>query len=224
MTHPEFEGPSIPPVRGPAVPRSGVGRWFVRLYGRLHALAERGWAATAIGLWSFLQSALVPGPVDALLIPLGLADPPKAYRFAWAAVGGAVLGTLVGYTAGAIAYDPVGIFVLDLFGVEGEGIEVWRGRFQRQGWWVVFLSTVTPVSAKLVSVAAGAFGVPLWQFMAAMFVGRTLRFLTVAFVVKRFGRGIDAWVQRRYGVSLDDLARGESRSRRKPHRGPSASG
>ena len=74
---------------------------------------------------------------------------------------------------------------------------------------------MTPVSAKLVSVAAGAFGVPLWQFVGAMFLGRVIRFMTVAFVVRRFGRGVDAWVQRRYGVSLDDLARGESRSRRR---------
>lgn len=205
-------------VAGPAspagvAPRSGIGRWLVRLYAALHALAERGWAATAIGTWTFLQSSFVPGPVDALLVPLGIADPHKAYRFAWAAVLGAVLGTLVGYTAGALAYDTVGIWVLDLFGVEGEGIEVWRGRFQRQGWWVVFLSTMTPVSVKLVSVAAGAFGMPLWKFLGAMLIGRTIRFLTVAFVVRRFGHSMNGWVQRRYGVSLDELARGERRSR-----------
>lgn len=194
-----------------AAPRTGLAHWFVRLYARLHGLAERGWAATAIGTWAFLQSSLVPGPVDVLLVPLGVADPPKAYRFAWAAVFGSVVGALVGYTIGAVAYDPVGIWVLNLFGVEGEGIEVWRGRFQRQGWWVVFLSTVTPVSAKLVSVAAGAFGVPLWQFLGAMFIGRTVRFLTIAFVVRRFGAGVAAWVQRRYGVTLEELARGERR-------------
>lgn len=191
----------------------GIGRLFVRLYAALHGLAERGWAATAIGTWAFLQSALVPGPVDALLVPLGIADPPKAYRFAWAAVFGAVMGALVSFAAGALAYDTVGIRVLDLFGVEGQGIEVWRGRFQRQGWWVVFLSTITPVSAKLVSVAAGAFGMPLWQFLGAMLIGRTLRFLTVAFAVRRFGRSLDGWVQRRYGMSLDMLARGERRAR-----------
>lgn len=195
-----------------AIPRTGVAGVFVRLFAALHRLAERGWAATAIGTWSFLQSSLVPGPVDALLIPLGIADPPKAFRFAWAAVFGAVLGTLVGYTAGALAYDTVGIWVLNLFGVEGGGIEVWRGRFQRQGWWVVFLSTITPVSAKLVSVAAGAFGMPLWKFLLAMFVGRVLRFMTIAFIVRRFGAGVAKWVQKRYGVTLDELARGQRRS------------
>lgn len=203
----------IEPAAGATAPRTGIGRWLVRLYGSLHALAERGWAATAVGTWTFLQSALVPGPVDALLIPLGIADPPKAYRFAWAAVAGAVLGTLVGYTAGALAYDTVGLWVLNLFGVEGEGVEVWRGRFQRQGWWVVFISTVTPVPAKLVSVAAGAFGMPLWQFMGAMFIGRTIRFLTVAFVVRRFGAGVAVWVEKKYGVTLDELARGQRRTR-----------
>jgi len=198
-------------ARAPTLPKSGLGRLVVRVFAALHALAERGWAATAIGTWAFLQSALVPGPVDALLIPLGIADPPKAYRFAWAAVFGALAGTLVAYAAGALAFDTVGLFVLDLFGVEGNEVGAWRARFQRQGWWVVFISTVTPVSAKLVSVAAGAFGVPLWQFVLAMFTGRALRFLTVAYVVRRFGNGIDHWVQRKYGVTLDELARGARR-------------
>lgn len=211
MTH-SIQHPATATAAASPVPRTGFAGRIVRLFAWLHALAERGWAATAIGTWSFLQSALVPGPVDALLVPLGLADPPKAYRFAWAAVFGAVIGTLVGYIAGALAFDTVGLFVLNLFGVEGPGVDIWRARFQRQGWWVVFLSTVTPVSAKLVSVAAGAFGVPLWQFVGAMFVGRAIRFLTIAFVVRRFGRGIDAWLVRRYGMTLDELARGQRRA------------
>lgn len=211
MTHPIEPPAAVPAIAAKSLPRSGVAGVAMRLYAWLHGLAERGWAATAIGTWSFLQSALVPGPVDALLVPLGLADPPKAFRFAWAAVFGAVAGTLVAYAAGALAYDTVGLFVLNLFGVEGPGIDVWRARFQRQGWWVVFLSTVTPVSAKLVSVAAGAFGMPLWQFVGAMFVGRMIRFLTIAIVVRRFGRGIDSWVRHRYGMTLDELARGYRR-------------
>lgn len=188
-----------------ALPQGRLARGVLRLYAALHALAERGWAATAIGTWSFLQGALVPGPVDTLLVPLGLADQPKAYRFAWAAVVGSVLGATAAYAAGALAYDTVGAWVLGLFDAHGN-IDVWRARFQGHGWWVVFISTVTPVSSKLVSVAAGAFGVPLWEFAAAMFVGRLLRFMTVAFVVQRFGRGIDRWIARRYGTTLDELA------------------
>src|SRR5688572_20302375 len=80
----------------------------VRALAWLHRLAEAGWATTAIGGWAFLQASVVPGPVDGVLVPLGLADPKRAWRFAGAALFGSTLGALVAYTIGAVAFESVG--------------------------------------------------------------------------------------------------------------------
>lgn len=188
-------------------PAGGLSGAFLRLYGWLHRLGERGWASTAIGGWSFLQGAIVPGPVDGLLIPFGLADPPKVWRFAWAAVLGSVLGTLVAYTIGVFAFDSVGQVVLGWAGFGPAAVEKLRGAFRAKGWLLVLVSTWTPVSIKLISISAGAFGVPVWKFMLAIFLGRGIRFLTVAAVVHFFGDRVEAWVERKYGKSLVELAR-----------------
>src|SRR5918992_838681 len=89
----------------------------VKALAHLHRLAEAGWAATAVGTWAFLQASVVPGPVDGVLVPLGLADPRRAWRFAWSALAGSTLGALVAYTVGALAFETVGRPLLAWLGV-----------------------------------------------------------------------------------------------------------
>ncbi len=145
--------------------------------------------------------------MDGLLIPFGLTDPPKVWRFAWAAVLGSVLGTLVSYAIGVFAFDSVGQVVLGWAGLGPSAVETLRGAFRAKGWLLVLVSTWTPVSIKLISISAGAFGVPVWTFMLAIFLGRGLRFLTVAAVVHFFGDRVERWVERKYGRTIVDMAR-----------------
>jgi membrane protein YqaA with SNARE-associated domain len=179
----------------------------VRALARLHRLAEAGWASAAVGAWGFLQASVVPGPVDGVIVPLGLADPQRAWRFAGSALVGCTLGSLVAFTIGTAAFETVGRVVLAWLGVAAPEIEQFRSTFKEKGLWLVLLSTVTPLSSKLVSIAAGAFGVPPLPFIATIVLGRGVRFGVVAAVVRYFGDYAERYIQRRYGKTLDELAR-----------------
>jgi membrane protein YqaA with SNARE-associated domain len=183
--------------------RPGIG---VRALTQLHRLAEAGWAATAVGGWAFLQASIVPGPVDGVLVPLGVADPKRAWRFAWSALVGATVGSLVAYLIGALAFESIGRTLLDWLGVAPAEIERFRALFKEKGLWLVLLSTVTPLSGKLVAIAAGAFGIPLLPLVATLVVGRGVRFGVVAAVVRYFGDRVEGYIERRYGKTLDELA------------------
>jgi membrane protein YqaA with SNARE-associated domain len=186
----------------------------VRVLVALHRVAEAGWATTAVGVWGFLQASVVPGPVDGVLVPLGLADPRRAWRFAWSALVGCALGALVAYAIGAVAFESIGRPILDWLDVSAREMENARAMFKQKGLWIVLLSTVTPLSTKLVSIGAGAFGIPVLPFVATIAAGRAVRYATVAFVVRYFGDHVERYVVRRYGRTLDDIARerGSSRS------------
>src|SRR5918999_479957 len=172
---------------GAVATRARAGDWLsgvaVRALAQLHRLAEAGWATTAVGAWGFLQASVVPGPVDGVIVPLGLADPQRAWRFAGSALVGCTLGSLVAFTIGTAAFETVGRVVLAWLGVAAPEIEQFRSTFKEKGLWLVLLSTVTPLSSKLVSIAAGAFGVPPLPFVATIVLGRGVRFGVVAAVV-----------------------------------------
>ena len=164
---------------------------FRRTLARLHEWAEAGWSGVAVGTWNFLQGALLPGPVDALLAPLAVADPPRAFTLATWATAGAVLGGCVSYTIGATAFDSVGVWVLEVMRVERATVEARRALFAQYGWQAVAFSAVTPLPTKIVCLAAGAFGLPPWVFALALLAGRATRFGVVATVCRAVGRRLE---------------------------------
>lgn len=195
MTPPPASPPASPPVSPTpvkAAQRFKLPRWLAKLHARLHEWAESGWAGPAVGSWNLLQGSVVPGPSDALLAPLVIADPPRALKMAAWATAGATLGGWITYAIGALAYESVGVPLLALVGIEAATIESQRARFLAHGWFLVALSAVTPIPTKAVSLAAGAFGVPPWQFGVALFVGRGLRFTVVALLCAAVGRRVPA--------------------------------
>ena len=138
----------------------------------------------------------MPGPADALLVPLGLADPPKVYRLALWALAGSVAGGCVAYLAGAYGFQEIVAPVLGFFGIDPRELASFRTLFARHGWMLVVASSVSPFPSKLVSVSAGAFGIPFPLFALALGLGRAVRFFTIAVLIHFAGERIARWWRR----------------------------
>jgi membrane protein YqaA with SNARE-associated domain len=192
-----------PPVPRPAGRPQRLWRAVGSVYSVLHRWGESGWAKSAVGGWGFLQGSVVPGPSDIVLIPLGLADPRRAFALAAAATIGSTLGGLVAYLIGAELFDTVGRWVLDRFGVSNETWAGHHARFETRGWMIVVLSTMSPISTKFVCLAAGAFGIPLGEFTLALFAGRGTRFMAIAVLLRFAGERLRAYLLRKVGRAGD---------------------
>jgi len=183
-----------------ATPPAGGGRIARALYGVLdvfHRWAESGWGGSAVGSWGLLQASVIPGPTDAVLVPLGLADPRRAFRLALFAIAGSVIGGVVAYAMGSGAFGNVAPRMLEMLGMTPQAVEASRGLFERQGWLLVLASTISPLSSKMICLAAGAFGLPFWQFFVALSVGRTARNLTIAAILRLAGPALLRRLERR---------------------------
>lgn len=198
MTHPlAVEAPSVEHRDARAGNR--VRRAFVSLLARLHRWAESGSAGSAVCTWNCLQGSVVPGPSEALLLPLGLADPPRAMRLAvWAALG-ATAGGLVAYAIGAFAFESVGQPLFGLFGVGPRRWASLESLFLKRGALLVLLSTLSPLPTKFVCIGAGAFGVPFAPFALALAAGRAGRFVAVGLVLRFAGERVLARIERKLG-------------------------
>lgn len=177
-----------------------LARLVYRLLARCHDWAESGWGGPAVGGWGLLQGSVMPGPSDAVLIPLGISDPSRVFRLAAWATLGATLGGLIAYFIGAAAFEQLGLPLLELVGVSPARLAASRDTFARHGWQLVLLSAVSPLSTKAICVAAGAFGVPAWQFAPALAAGRALRFFGIALLVRMAGPRVLDWLSRRVGA------------------------
>lgn len=159
-----------------------------------HPLAER-WLA----LLSFLESSVFPIPPDVVLIPMCLARPLRAWRYAAICTIASVLGALLGYAIGAFLYDTVGRWVLDLYGAQAK-FDAARERFVASGWLWVLVAGFTPLPFKVVTIAAGAAGLPLPVLIGAAAVSRAGRFFLEAALLRYLGEPARAFIERHFGL------------------------
>jgi membrane protein YqaA with SNARE-associated domain len=182
--------PSEPPEQRN---RSAPARAIARVLALLNRWAESGWSGAAAAVWALLQSSVVPGPSDAVLIPLGLADPKKALTLAFWTIVGSTLGALAAYWIGAVAYDSVGLPLLTWLGVGHDQLARIEEMFAQRGWIVVALASLPMLSSKAAAIIAGAFGLPVGQFLVITLAVRGGRFVAEGLVL-RFAGG---WVKKR---------------------------
>lgn len=152
-------------------------------------------ALWAVALVSFLESAILPLPVDAVTVPVMLADRRRIARVVLVATAASVLGGLVGYLLGLLLYHTVVEWLIGLYGWEAAFAEVQQD-FHRQGVLIVAIGSITPIPYKLIAIASGVEQLPFLLFLGISLLGRGLRFAFFGLLIWRFGPAIRSLLDR----------------------------
>jgi membrane protein YqaA with SNARE-associated domain len=169
-----------------------------RLYDWCIAAASKPYAAWIMGIVSFVESSFFPVPPDAMLVPMALARPDKAYFFATICTLSSVAGGMLGYAIGYFLYESVGLWLMHLYGYGGK-IEAFRQAYVEWGTWIILLKGLTPIPYKIVTIASGFTGYPFIPFVLLSIVARGMRFFLVAFLIHRYGPQARAIIEERLG-------------------------
>ena len=177
-----------------------------RLYDWCIAAAHKPYAIWIMGAVSFVESSFFPVPPDAMLIPMSLARPDRAYFYAGLCTVTSVAGGLLGYFIGAVLYDSLGLWLMQLYGY-GNKVEAFREAYAQWGTWIILLKGVTPIPYKIVTIASGFAGYPVVPFVLLSIVARGTRFFVVAFLLNRYGLQARRIIEERLGfwVSVSAL-------------------
>jgi membrane protein YqaA with SNARE-associated domain len=162
------------------------------------AQALRPHALWLLALVAFVESSVFPIPPDALLIPMVLAAPQRAWLIASVCTVSSVLGGLAGYAIGALLFDTIGQPILELYGYMAQFAEFQTG-YNEWGAWIVFGAGLTPFPYKVITIASGVTGLDLATFTIASIVGRGMRFFMVAALLWWFGEPIRRFIERNLG-------------------------
>ena len=166
------------------------------LYDRVLALSASRRAPVWLALVAFAESSFFPIPPDALLIPMVLARPERAWRLATICTISSVLGGLLGYTIGYAFYDQVALPLIRFYHYEAAA-DAFVARFNEWGVWIILIKGLTPIPFKIVTITSGLAHFNLAVFLAASIVTRGARFFLVAFLLRRFGPPVQAWIEKR---------------------------
>jgi membrane protein YqaA with SNARE-associated domain len=170
-----------------------------RLYDWCIDAAGKPHAAWIMGAVSFVESSFFPVPPDAMLIPMALARPDMAWRYATVCTLASVAGGALGYFIGAVLYDSLGLWLISLYGY-GDKVEAFREAYAQYGAWIILLKGLTPIPYKIVTIASGFAGFNFLLFLGLSLIARGMRFYLVAFLLSRYGPRARSIIEARLGL------------------------
>jgi membrane protein YqaA with SNARE-associated domain len=169
------------------------------LYDRTMALASHPKAMWWLAFVAFIESSVFPIPPDVMMIPMILARPSRAWAVALVALVASVLGGMLGYAIGALAFDGIGQPILQAMG-KADAMAEFNTRFNDFGFWAVLVAGITPFPYKVITIMSGWTGMPIATFVATSILARALRFFIVAALLWKFGAPVRDFIEKRLGL------------------------
>ncbi len=168
------------------------------LYDWTMAKAAHPHAEWWLALFAFVEASFFPIPPHPLLGLMCLAEPKKAVRFAAIATVASVAGGMLGYAIGWGLYDLVGEWMIATLGMT-ESFPVAQCYLSQEPWAVFTLFVakgVTPIPFKLLTITAGFVHLPIWLFLIASLLSRSISFMIVGVLFRLFGAPIKRFIDR----------------------------
>lgn len=169
---------------------------FRRLYERVLGWSAHRRAPVYLALLSAAESSVFPIPPDVMLAPMCLAKPRHSWFFAALCTASSVLGGLLGYLIGKLAFGAIEPWLMG--SAYAAAFDSAVAAFGEHGFWYILLAGFTPIPYKVFTISAGVVGMPPIPFIAGSIAGRGGRFFLVAGLIRLGGekleRGLRRWV------------------------------
>ena len=175
------------------------GAMLKRIYDWCIDAAHKPYALWIMGAVSFAESSFFPVPPDVMLIPMSLARPQRAWLYAAVCTITSVLGGILGYAIGALLFDSVGHWLIQVYGL-GDKVDAFRASYAEWGAVIILLKGLTPIPYKLVTITSGFAGYNLLLFVLFSVIARGGRFFIVAILLNRYGDWIRVKIEKHLGL------------------------
>ncbi len=172
-----------------------------KLYDWTLSLAARKTAEIWLAVIAFIESSVFLVPADVLFLPMALARPAKAYRYAAIATIASTLGGIAGYFLGYFAYEALAHPVLEFYG-KLESFEKLKACAGEDTLMILLvtsgLSHLPPI--KIVTILAGVAQVSFMFFVLSCIIARGARFFALGWALRRYGEPIKGFIEKRLGI------------------------
>ncbi|HXH71566.1 MAG TPA: YqaA family protein [Mariprofundaceae bacterium] len=152
------------------------------------------WALFAIAV---IEASVFPIPPDVLLIALALGRPNLGLRLATFATSGSVIGAIIGYAIGMLFFTSIAEPLLNFYGAMGQFTHV-QQLFTQWGLLLVLIAGFSPIPFKVITIAAGTFGLSFPGFILASAASRGARFFLEGMLLRWGGDRLRRFVERHF--------------------------
>ncbi|MGE6608354.1 YqaA family protein [Halomonas sp. NPDC076908] len=158
-------------------------QWFERINGSKHML----WLISTL---SFLETIILPIPIELVLIPLMAVNKRRVWIIATVTTAGCLVASLVGYGVGMALFQSVGTWFIEFMGMQ-ESYQAFQSFFNQYGFIAILSIGILPIPFQIAMITAGLSGYPILLFVLAALLSRGVRYFGLAWLVHRFGHHVE---------------------------------
>lgn len=172
-----------------------------RLTRYLLKLAASPWGEAVLALIAFAESSFFPLPAEVLFVPMCLAQPRRAMRYAVITALASIAGGAFGWMIGHYLFDLVALPLLQFW----NAVPAFEALKAETGTGTILLLLVTSGAAhlppmKVVTILSGVIGFEFWLFLLAAVIARGVKFVLLGWALARYGEAVADVIRRRLAL------------------------
>lgn len=167
-----------------------------KIYLKILDLCSKNYSEKVLYFLTVIESIFFPIPTDIFMMPIQLVKRNRAIQIGLWVTLCSVIGGVIGYYIGYYFFDVFGNKIISFYGYQDKFIKLTESISKEFEFWIIFTAGLTPIPYKLFTLSSGFAKFDIIIFIIASFVSRGLRFLTISFLIWKFGEKIKFFIDK----------------------------
>ena len=114
-----------------------------------------------------------------------LSERTKVFRIVFFSIFGSIIGGLTAYYLGLLFFDSLVLPIINFYNYS-ESFLYFKNQINEYGFIYVFIGGFTPLPFKIITLSSGALNIPIWNFLLAATLSRSIRFYLIGFLTASY--------------------------------------
>ncbi len=171
-----------------------------KIYLKILDLCSKNYSEKVLYFLTVIESIFFPIPTDIFMMPIQLVKRNRAIQIGLWVTLCSVIGGVIGYYIGYYFFDVFGNKIISFYGYQDKFIKLTESISKEFEFWIIFTAGLTPIPYKLFTLSSGFAKFDIIIFIIASFVSRGLRFLTISFLIWKFGEKIKFFIDKYFNT------------------------
>ena len=166
---------------------------------RIRAFSNTRFAMPFVFFIGYIEAIIFPIPQEVFMVPMMLSERTRVFRIVFFSIFGSIIGGLTAYYLGLLFFDSLVLPIIDFYNYS-ESFLYFKNQINEYGFIYVFIGGFTPLPFKIITLSSGALNIPIWNFLLAATLSRSIRFYLIGFLTYKYGNNVINIIDRKLNL------------------------
>lgn len=166
---------------------------------QIRAFSNTRFAMPFVFFIGYIEAIIFPIPQEVFMVPMMLSERTKVFRIVFFSIFGSIIGGLTAYYLGLLFFDSLVLPIINFYNYS-ESFLYFKNQINEYGFIYVFIGGFTPLPFKIITLSSGALNIPIWNFLLAATLSRSIRFYLIGFLTYKYGNNVINIIDRKLNL------------------------